>query len=197
MVLLASKAWPRSRSASAKARLARAWARLARICSSAISNGRRSMVKSRSPFFTIWPSCEMNFGQIAGQPGADLDRIHRDEAADIFVVIDDRALHRIGDGDGRRRRRRALLLALAAAGQRHEQRRRRQHSTARTRRIAEFMILPSKRLGIIGGRISVNRTGAAHRPPRGSPPFPWPAPAPHICAQSRQSPTGRNAGLTC
>jgi hypothetical protein len=57
MVLLVQQGWPpRSRSASVKARLARAWARLARICSSAISNGLRSMVKSGSPFFTSWPS---------------------------------------------------------------------------------------------------------------------------------------------
>src|SRR5208282_1539088 len=47
-----------------------------------------------------------------------------DEAADIFVLVDYRALHWIRHGHGRRRRRRRLLLALAAAGQRYRDRQR-------------------------------------------------------------------------
>ena len=35
---------------------------------------------------------EMNLRKIAGHPRADLDRIDGDEAADIFVLIDDGAL---------------------------------------------------------------------------------------------------------
>jgi hypothetical protein len=90
----------------------------------------------------------MNLRQIAGQPRADLDRIHRGEAADIFVLIDDRALDRVGDGHGRRRRSAALLLALAAAHKRHRQRDRRQCQDGETRRIAKlhaFSLIPRPR----------------------------------------------------
>ena len=60
----------------------------------------------------------MDLVEIARDAGAHLDRIHRDEAADIFVLIGDAALDRLGHRHGRRgggpppRR-----LALPAAGQ--------------------------------------------------------------------------------
>ena len=61
---------------------------------------------------------EMDLVEIARDAGADLDRIHRDEAADIFVLVGDAALDRLGHRHGRRRRRStALRLALAATGQ--------------------------------------------------------------------------------
>ena len=53
--------------------------------------------------------------EIAGFARAHLDRIDRGKTADIFVVIEQRALDRIGDGHRRRRRRAALLLLFAAA----------------------------------------------------------------------------------
>jgi hypothetical protein len=58
---------------------------------------------------------EMNLGQVPGDARTHLDRIDGDETADIFVLIDDRALHGLRHGDGGRRRRR-LLLALTASG---------------------------------------------------------------------------------
>ena len=58
---------------------------------------------------------EVNFVEIARHPRAYLDRINGDEAPDIFVIIEYRALDRLGDGHGRRRRRAPLLLALPAA----------------------------------------------------------------------------------
>ena len=75
---------------------------------------------------------EMDLVEIAGDAGAHLDRVDRDEAADIFVLVDDGALDRLGDRHGRRRRRGRLLLAArrsrrAAA---HEQQ---QAATAETR----------------------------------------------------------------
>ena len=57
----------------------------------------------------------MDGREVAGKPGAHLDQIDGDEAADILVLIDHRALHRLRHGHGRRRRRR-LLLTLTAAG---------------------------------------------------------------------------------
>ena len=52
------------------------------------------------------PVLEVDAVEIAGDAGANLDRIDRGKAADIFVVIREHALDRLGDGDGRRRRRR-------------------------------------------------------------------------------------------
>ena len=77
----------RARSLSVKARLARACASVARACASDVSNGRRSMVNSRSPCLTICAVLEMDLVEIAGDARADLDRVDRDEAADILVVV--------------------------------------------------------------------------------------------------------------
>ena len=64
---------------------------------------------------------EMDGREIARHPRAHLDRVDGHEAADILVLIDDGALHRLGDRHGRRRRRgRLLLAALAAAGERKD-----------------------------------------------------------------------------
>ena len=64
------------------------------------------------------PVGEVDFGKIPREARPHLDRIHRDEAADIFVLVDDRALLRVRYGYGRRRRwSRLLLLALTAPGQ--------------------------------------------------------------------------------
>ena len=48
------------------------------------------MVNSRSPCLTIWPSRKWISVEIARDAGAHLDRIDRDEAADIFVLVGDR-----------------------------------------------------------------------------------------------------------
>ncbi len=58
---------------------------------------------------------EVDLVEIARYARAHLDHVDRDEAADIFVLIDDGALDRLGDRHlGRRRC--CLLLALAATG---------------------------------------------------------------------------------
>ncbi len=49
------------------------------------------MVKSRSPFLTSLPIFEMHGIERACDTRADFDGIHRDEAADILVLIDDLA----------------------------------------------------------------------------------------------------------
>ena len=54
---------------------------------------------------------EMHLVEIAGDARANLDRVHRDEAADIFVLIDDAALDRLRD-----RHRRAAAAPRPAAG---------------------------------------------------------------------------------
>ncbi len=61
---------------------------------------------------------EMDGLEIAGNARAHFDGIDRDEAADIFVLVGDRALHRLGHGDRRRGRRGGLLRGLAAGGER-------------------------------------------------------------------------------
>ncbi len=62
---------------------------------------------------------EMHAFEVAGHARAHFDRVDRDEAADIFVMVGDRALDRVGDGHGRRRRRRLRrLLRLPAPGER-------------------------------------------------------------------------------
>src|SRR5207245_5647105 len=65
---------------------------------------------------------EMHLFEMARDTRAHLDRVDRNEAADIFVVIEDRALDGIGDRH-RRRRGRTLcrLLALSATRQRGHQ----------------------------------------------------------------------------
>ena len=65
---------------------------------------------------------EMNLVEIAGHTRTDLDRFHRDEATDIFVLIDDRALDRLRHRHSWRRRRRGLLLLLLAASREYQQR---------------------------------------------------------------------------
>ena len=60
----------------------------------------------------------MDLFQIAGDTRANLDGIHRDEAADIFVQIDDAALDRLRHRHGGWRRSSLLLLALTARKQR-------------------------------------------------------------------------------
>ena len=57
---------------------------------------------------------EMHLVEVAGHARAHLDRIDRDEPADIFVLVDDGALDGLGDRH-RRRWRRGLFLGLAAA----------------------------------------------------------------------------------
>ena len=112
----------RSRSASVKARLALA-------CASVplrLRNGvlERPLVDGEQEIALLdhLAVAEMDLVEIARDAGAHLDRIHRDEAADIFVLIGDAALDRLGHRHGRRRRRAAARrLALAAAGQRPAQ----------------------------------------------------------------------------
>src|SRR5262249_62259892 len=53
--------------------------------------------------------------EIARSPRAPLHHVDRNEAADIFVLIDDGALERVGVGQVGRRRC-CLLLGLAASG---------------------------------------------------------------------------------
>ena len=62
---------------------------------------------------------EMHLVEVAGDARAHLDRIDRDEAPDILVLVDDGALDGLGDRHLRRWRR-GLFLGLAAAEkQRH------------------------------------------------------------------------------
>ena len=60
---------------------------------------------------TSLPVLEMHLLQVAGHAGPHLDDIDGDEAADIFVLVDDGALGRLGDRHGRRRRRGLLGAA--------------------------------------------------------------------------------------
>ena len=64
---------------------------------------------------------EMHAVEIAGDARAHLHGVHGDEAADIFVIVGDRLLHRLGHGHGRRRRRGGLLLLLLLAACRNQQ----------------------------------------------------------------------------
>ena len=52
--------------------------------------------KQEIAFFHHLPVGEMDLGQVSGHTRAHLDRIDGDEAADIFVLIDDGTLHRLG-----------------------------------------------------------------------------------------------------
>src|SRR5262249_28252058 len=56
---------------------------------------------------------EVNFVEISRNARPNLDGIYRRESTDIFVVVDDGALHRLRDRDRRRRRAASLLLLLA------------------------------------------------------------------------------------
>ena len=69
------------------------------------------------------PVGEMDLGQVSGHARAHLDRVDGDEAADIFVLIDDRALHRLRHRHRRRRRAAGLLLAPLTAPGEGQQRR--------------------------------------------------------------------------
>jgi hypothetical protein len=60
---------------------------------------------------------EMHAIEIAGDAGADLDRIDRNETTDILVIVDDVALDRACHRHRRRRWRGRSLLALAASGE--------------------------------------------------------------------------------
>src|SRR6185295_7449901 len=61
------------------------------------------------------PVFEMHFVEISRNTCPNFDGIYCGETADIFVVVDDSALHRFGDRDGRRWRTASLLLLLATA----------------------------------------------------------------------------------
>ena len=63
------------------------------------------------------PVLEMHGLELACHARADFDRIHRHEAADIFILVSDRLLDRLGDRH--RRRRRCGLLLVLTAGRQH------------------------------------------------------------------------------
>ena len=68
------------------------------------------------------PVGEMNFREIAGDARAHLDGIDGDEAADIFVLVDHRALRPAWPPSRSAAAAPRLLLALAAAGERDRRR---------------------------------------------------------------------------
>ena len=126
---------------------------------------------------------EMDRGEIAGQPRADLDRFHRGEAADIFVLVDHGALHRVGHGHGRRRGGALLLLALAAAGERSGG-----HEDGKARRTGD-------------GHESFLQGGPGHHMPpllstAGRLPFPRRGPVPIYRSDRRDRRPPADAGLT-
>ena len=61
------------------------------------------------------PVFEMQLVEVARNARTYLDRIYGGETTDIFVVIDDRTLDRLGNGNCRRGRTTTLLLPLATA----------------------------------------------------------------------------------
>jgi hypothetical protein len=63
------------------------------------------------------PIPEMHLFQVAGHAGTDLDHIHRHEAADILVLVDDRPLHGFCNRHRRRWRCGRLFRRLTAASQ--------------------------------------------------------------------------------
>jgi hypothetical protein len=91
--------------------------------------------------------------------------VSRGEAADIFVLVDHGALHRVGHGHGRRCGGALLLLALAATGERE-----RSDESSKARRSGDrHESFPQARPG--------------HHMPQplstaGNPPFPRPSPVP-------------------
>ena len=102
MVLPRTRLWPRCSRLSAKARLARACARLA--CACAEGGLERPAVDGEQQVALLdhLPVLEMDRVEIAGDARAHLDGIDRDEAADVLVVIGDQPLHRLGDRHLRR-----------------------------------------------------------------------------------------------
>jgi hypothetical protein len=82
---------------------------------------------------------ELHLVKIAGDARAHLDRIDRDESADIFVLVDDGAFEGLGDSNCRRWRR-LLFLGLAAA----QKQRREAYQHDRSARREEDMRLRGK-----------------------------------------------------
>ena len=60
---------------------------------------------------------EMDLIEVARHASANLDRVYRNEATDILILIRDAALDRFRHRDSRRRRRSSRLLTLTATGQ--------------------------------------------------------------------------------
>ena len=114
---------------AACARLACAWA-------SAASNGRRSMVNSRSPFFTSLAVLEVDGVEVARHARAHLDGVDGDEAADVLVLVGDHAFGGLGDRHLRRRRRgpRGIGLARLATREREREQGERRRNAERSAR---------------------------------------------------------------
>ena len=116
MVLSRTSCWPRTRSASAKARLALRLRELRARLIERILERPPVDGEKKIALLHILTVGEMHFLEIAGDARAHFDRIDRDEAADIFVEIADLLLDGIGDRHGGRRRRGLLgLLSPQAA----------------------------------------------------------------------------------
>ena len=117
MVRSRSSCWPRARSASAKARLD---LRLGQVRARLVERGlERPLIDGEQEVALLddLAVLEMHLVEVARHARAHLDRIDRDEAADIFVLVDDRALGRLGHRHRRRWRRRRLLRLAAAREQ--------------------------------------------------------------------------------
>ena len=98
---------------------------------------------------------EMDLIEIARDAGAHLDRIHRDEAADIFVLLGDAALDRLRHRHRRRRRRPAARRLALPAG---DQQRRKQDNGGgkpRIRGVNHGAFAASKTLMLQCGKIKV------------------------------------------
>ena len=112
MVRSRTSCWPRARSASAKASWTCAicadWRGLVeRVLERPLVDGEQHIA-----LLDVLAVLEMHLVEIAGHARAYLDRIDRDEAADIFVLVDDGARNRLGD------RHRAAAAQLAASAPR-------------------------------------------------------------------------------
>ena len=113
MVVPRTRLRPRARSPSAKARLALACSQcrlrlLERGLERPAVDGEQ-----RVAGLDHLSVAEVDGVQVAGDARAHLDRVDRDEAADVFLLVRHHLLHRMGDGDLRRRRRRSLAPATA------------------------------------------------------------------------------------